>query len=62
MKDSLAGERSLAEIQSPKRRYQKPVLQRYGSVLELTQNVVGSCQDDGNNCATVGPGNMNPKV
>ena len=31
-----------------KQKYQPPVLQHFGSVTELTNSAVGSCQDDSN--------------
>jgi hypothetical protein len=43
-----------------KQEYQAPVLQHFGAVTDLTNNTVGSCRDDGNNCPRA-PGTMGRK-
>jgi len=41
----------------PKREYHSPTLHQYGSVTDLTNGAIGTCQDDGNNCP-IGAGAM----
>ena len=60
MKNKFNNLRANTAQQPLKQQYKAPVLQHFGSVTDLTNSAVGSCQDDGNNCATAGPGVMAP--